>query len=239
MDVITSSFILHISKFDKGFILSKRTAIVFDMDGLMVDSEPLSRQAWDEFLRPYNQHLSDDVQSRIIGRRIDQAVVVVREAFNLPLTDAEIIAERKRIHNQLRAQGIPAMPGLMELQAIIAERQIPWAVATSSSDYHANEILVQLGLREKVYAIAAGHDVTHGKPAPDIYLLAAQHLGIAPEKCIALEDSGPGSQAAVAAGMLTIAIPNEQTQSADFSHAHYHYNSLFDVIENLDTLLNE
>ena len=205
----------------------------------MVDSEPLSRQAWDEFLRPYNQHITDDLQSRIIGRRVDQTVSIVRKEFNLPLTDAEIIAQRKQIHSQLRAQGIPPMPGLMELQTIIAERQIPWAVATSSERPHAEEILTQLGLLDKVQAIAAGSEVTHGKPAPDIYLLAAQHLGIPPEKCIALEDSGPGSQAAVAAGMLTIAIPNAETNHANFSHAHHQYASLFDVIENLDTLLNE
>ncbi len=205
----------------------------------MVDSEPLSRQAWDDFLRPYNQYISDDLQSRIIGRRVDESVAIVRREFNLPLTDEQIIAQRKQIHAQLRTQGISAMPGLMELQAIIAQRKIPWAVATSSERAHADEILIQLHLRDKVHAIAAGNEVAHGKPAPDIYLLAAQRLGIPPSKCLALEDSGPGSQAAVAAGMLTIAIPNEQTNSADFSHAHYQYHSLFDVIENLDTLLNE
>jgi HAD superfamily hydrolase (TIGR01509 family) len=209
------------------------------MDGLMVDSEPLSRRAWDEYLRPYNQIISDDLQSRIIGLRGDQSSVLIREAFNLPKPADAILEERRLIYQQLRAQGVPVMPGLMELHAIIAARQIPWAVATSSPRDHAEEILAQLGLADAVGAIAAGNEVQHGKPAPDIYLLAAQRLGVPPQKCLALEDSGPGSRAAVAAGMLTVAIPNGETNSADFSHAHYVYTSLFDVIENLDRLLLE
>lgn len=219
--------------------MPKRTAIVFDMDGLMVDSEPLSRQAWDEYLRPYNQNISDDLQSRIIGLRGDQSSTLIREAFNLPKPADVILEERRLIYQQLRAQGVPVMPGLMELHAIIAARQIPWAVATSSPRDHAEEILAQLGLADAVGAIAAGNEVQHGKPAPDIYLLAAERLGVSAQKCLALEDSGPGSRAAVAAGMLTVAIPNGETNSADFSHAHYVYTSLFDVIENLDGLLLE
>lgn len=219
--------------------MPKRTAIVFDMDGLMVDSEPLSRQAWDEYLRPYNQNISDDLQSRIIGLRGDQSSTLIREAFNLPKPADVILEERRLIYQQLRAQGVPVMPGLMELHAIIAARQIPWAVATSSPRDHAEEILAQLGLADAVGAIAAGNEVQHGKPAPDIYLLAAERLGVSAQKCLALEDSGPGSRAAVTAGMLTVAIPNGETNSADFSHAHYVYTSLFDVIENLDGLLLE
>lgn len=219
--------------------MPKRTAIVFDMDGLMVDSEPLSRQAWDEYLRPYNQFITDDLQSRIIGLRGDLSSALIREELGLPKSAEEILEERRLIYQQLRAQGVPVMPGLMELHAIIAARQIPWAVATSSPRDHAEEILAQLGLADAVGAIAAGNEVQHGKPAPDIYLLAAQRLGVPPQKCLALEDSGPGSRAAVAAGMLTVAIPNGETNSADFSHAHYVYTSLFDVIENLDRLLWE
>lgn len=215
----------------------KRTAIVFDMDGLMVDSEPLSRRAWDEYLRPYNQTITDDLQSRIIGLRGDQSSALIRAEFGLPKSAEVILEERRLIYQQLRADGVPVMPGLMELHALIAERQIPWAVATSSPRDHAEEILAQLGLADAVDAIAAGNEVTHGKPAPDIYQLAAQRLGVPPDHCLALEDSGPGSRAAVAAGMLTVAIPNGETSSADFSHAHYVYASLFDVLENLDQLL--
>ena len=145
-----------------------------------------------------------------------------------------IINKRAAIYSQIRANGVPTMPGLHALHDEIARRNIPWGIATSSPRAHAVEILQQLGLQERCRAIAAGDEVTNGKPHPDIYLLAARRLGIAPQDCLALEDSGPGSQAAVNAGMTVIAIPNAQTKTADFSHVHYLYRSLEDVLTNLD-----
>lgn len=212
-------------------------AIVFDMDGLMVDSEPLSRQAWDEFLRPYGGHISDAMQSQIIGLRADVSAPLIREAFAIPLSVPEIIAQRAAIYARIRAQGVPVMPGLAELQAAIAARNIPWAVASSSGCRHVQEILAQLRLAESVYATACGDEVAHGKPAPDLYLLAAARLGIDPADCLALEDSAPGSQAAVAAGMTVIAIPNGHTVGTDFSHAHAVYASLHEVTARLDEIV--
>lgn len=217
--------------------MSKRQAIVFDMDGLMVDSEPLSRQAWDEFLRPYGRPITDDMQAQMIGLRADMSINLIRAAYDIPLSTTEIIRQRAHIYDEIRSHGVPAMPGLMELQAVIAERRIPWAVASSSGSAHVAEVLAQLGLANKVTATACGDEVAHGKPAPDLYLLAAKRLGVPPVECVALEDSGPGSRAAVAAGMFTVAIPNGHTSGADFSHVHRVYNSLFDVIANLESLL--
>lgn len=214
--------------------MSRRKAIIFDMDGLMVDSEPLSQQAWDEYLRPYGHQLSEEVVQSIIGLRADVSTPLIKEMFGLPEPVPTIIHKRAAIYSQIRANGVPTMPGLHALHAEIARRHIPWAVATSSPRVHAVEILEQLGLLARCRAIAAGDEVRHGKPHPDIYLLAAERLGIAPQECLALEDSGPGSQAAVNAGMTVIAIPNEQTKTADFSHVHFLYRSLEAVLANLD-----
>lgn len=214
--------------------MSQLKAIVFDMDGLMVDSEPLSQQAWDEYLRPYGHKLTEEIVSSIIGLRGDVSTPLIKEMFNLPEPVPVIIEKRMAIYSQIRASGVPTMPGLHKLHAEIARRQITWGVATSSPRHHAEEILYQLGLHDRCQAIAAGDEVIHGKPNPAIYLLAAERLGIPPQHCLALEDSGPGSQAAVSAGMHTIAIPNAQTKTADFSHAHHRYSSLHDVLANLD-----
>lgn len=219
--------------------MSQLKAVVFDMDGLMVDSEPLSRQAWDEFLRPYNGHITDEMQSQIIGLRADLSTPLIKETYNIPLSVEAIIEQRKIIYKRIRANGVPMMPGLMMLQGHISQRRLPWAVASSSGREHVHEVLEQLELDGSVYATACGDEVTNGKPAPDIYLLAAERLGIDPTLCLALEDSGPGSRAAVAAGMRTIAIPNNETKSADFSHAYAVYGSLFEVVNNLDALLND
>lgn len=217
--------------------MPQRQAIIFDMDGLMVDSEPLARQAWDQVLQTYGCEMTDDVYRQMIGRRTDQAAQIVTDNYQLPMTGDELMAKKTVIFHEIRAQGIPAMPGLMALQTAIKERGIPWAVATSSPRDHAEIILTQLGLTADCHAIAAGNEVAHGKPAPDIYLLAAKRLGIDPSVCLALEDSEPGCTAANAAGMTVIAIPNGETKTAVFSCAHFRYSSLNQVAKDLDKLL--
>lgn len=217
--------------------MPQRQAIIFDMDGLMVDSEPLARRAWDQVLQAHGFRMTDDVYRQMIGRRTDQAGQILLENYPLPLSLDELVNQKSAIFNGIRAQGIPAMPGLMALQAVIKEHGIPWAVATSSPREHAKIILAQLGLTEECRAIAAGSEVAHGKPAPDIYLLAAERLGIDPTVCLALEDSEPGCQAASAAGMTVIAIPNGETKTAVFSCATIRYSSLNQVVAHLNTLL--
>jgi HAD superfamily hydrolase (TIGR01509 family) len=208
------------------------------MDGLMVDTEPLSRQAWDAALSEFGYALPDDVYYQMIGRRSDESSHMAWSAFDLPISAAELLARKTAALAIIRAQGVPVMPGLMPLQAEIARRNLVWGVATSSARAHAEAVLNEIGLLETCYAVTGGDEVTHSKPAPDIYLLAAERLGVNPQKCLALEDSWPGSQAAVAAGMVTIAVPNGDTQTAVFSHAHYVFPTLHEVLARLDELLN-
>lgn len=212
-------------------------AIIFDMDGLMVDTEPLARQAWDTVLSTFGHRLTDEIYLQMIGRRSRESVQIAWNAYQPPISAEELLARKTAVFETHLAQGIPIMPGLLELHTEIARRHLPWAVATSSPRHHAQTILTQLGLIHTCRAIAAGDEVQHGKPAPDIYLLAAQRLGIAPQDCLALEDSVPGSQAAVAAGMTTIAIPNGDTQASRFPHVHHILPSLHDVLAQLDQLL--
>jgi HAD superfamily hydrolase (TIGR01509 family) len=143
----------------------------------------------------------------------------------------EILAELKESQMaKLRAEGLPAMPGLHQLVAYLDDHHIPWAVATSSRRRYALEVLIQLGISESCRAVAAGNEVRHGKPAPDLYLLAAARLNINPQQCLALEDSVPGGKAAIAAGMTLAAVPNGHTRAADFPFAHYVLGSLNEVI---------
>jgi HAD superfamily hydrolase (TIGR01509 family) len=214
-------------------------AIVFDMDGLMVDTEPLSRRAWEHVLRPFGVRLADAVYGRMIGHRTGEAVKLLLDAYDLPLTAEEIMNRKAAVLEEILADELPVMPGLMALQAEISRRSLPWAVATSSSRRHAENLLLRLGLLNDCHALVGGDEVVHGKPAPDIYLLAAQRLGVPAHQCLALEDSSPGCQAATQAGMVTIAVPNGQTKTAEFACAHHIYPSLLQVAENLDILLQE
>lgn len=212
------------------------SAIIFDMDGLMVDTEPLSRQAWEQVLALYDYTMDDEVYGRMIGLRSAESVLVLLDAYPLPLTAAETMRRKKAFLDERLTQGIPIMPGLMELHAAIAQRDLRWAVATSSPRHHARHILAQIGLLESCQAIVGGDEVDNGKPNPAIYLLAAKRLGIPPQQCLALEDSAPGCQAAHQAGMTTIAIPNGATETAIFSCAKHIVNSLHDVIDILNSL---
>lgn len=212
------------------------SAIIFDMDGLMVDTEPLSRQAWEQILASFGYEMDNAVYGRMIGLRSDESVRVFLDAYQLPLTPQETRRKRDALFNEKLAQGIPVMPGLHALHAEIARRGLPWAVATSSPRRHAQEILSRLNLLENCRAIVGGDEAARGKPAPDIYLLAAARLGVPPRHCLALEDSLPGCQAAASAGMVTIAIPNGVTKTAVFPCAHHIFNSLHDVAAILDTV---
>ena len=202
----------------------------------MVDTEPLSRRAWAQVIESYGFALDDVVYGRMIGRRFDESAQMALDAYDLPLTLDELMTRKRAIFDGIRAGGVPEMPGLRELHAAIVRRGLPWAVATSSPRRHAQEILAQLALDTSCRAIVGGDEVARGKPAPDIYLLAAERLGVAPANCLALEDSVPGCRAAAQAGMVTAAIPNGETKTAVFPCARYQFDSLHDVVSLLDTL---
>jgi HAD superfamily hydrolase (TIGR01509 family) len=212
-------------------------AIVFDMDGLMVDSEPLARQAWETVLARYGCQLDAETYGRMIGLRTEDSSRLVRDRYDLAVSPADLGAQKTAEMAGLLDQGVPVMPGLPELIQVVNERQIPWAVATSSRLAYAQTILDQLGLRDSCRAVAAGDQVAHGKPAPDIYLLAANRLGVNPQSCLALEDSVPGGRAAVAAGMVLAAVPGPQADAADFAFADHVFPSLRQVADALDHLL--
>lgn len=214
-------------------------AVVFDMDGLMVDTEPLSRQAWEQVLVPFGYVLDEEVYGRMVGRRSDESTRLFLEAYGLPLTAVEVIARKNRFYDAILTGGVPVMPGLETLLAAIEKRGLPWGVATSSPRRHAQGILAQLELNGRCRALAGGDEVARGKPAPDIYLLAAERLGVPPRRCLALEDSAPGCQAAQAAGMVTVVVPNGVTETAVFPCAGHIFDSLLDVNGHFDALLRE
>lgn len=203
-------------------------AVILDLDGTMVDSEPLSRQAWNVFLQPYGYTLDEGVYAQMVGRRSDESARLVQSCYNLALSVPQIIAAKNALWAGIWQQGLPAMPGLAALTTTLAQRRIPWAVATSSPRHYAEQVLAQLRLQPG--AIVGGDEVARGKPAPDGYLAAAARLGAAAARCLAVEDSVPGCEAALNAGMIVVAIPNPFTPVAALPPVHYVCNSLADVV---------
>jgi len=215
----------------------KRTAILFDMDGLMVDTEPLARRSWEYVVTAYDAAMSDDLYGRMVGLRTSESARLVHAELALLLPVEELIARKTAAFLAALEEGVPVMPGLWTLLDRVEALGLRWAVATSTPRELAEIVLGKLGVAGRYGALAAGDEVAHGKPAPDLFLLAAERLGVAPAGCLALEDSGPGCAAAVAAGARVIVVPTEMTRHADFTGAYRRYASLADVATDLQTLL--
>ena len=215
-----------------------RTAILFDMDGLMVDTEPLARAAWERVVAPYGLTMTDDLYGRMLGRRTDESAQLVLDVLRLPLPHDELVARKTTVFLDSLRDGVPVMPGLWALLAAIDARGLPWAVATSMTRAVAEIVLAKLGVVGRYRVLAAGDEVAHGKPAPDIFLLAAQRLGVPAAGCLVLEDSEPGAQAARAAGMTPILVPDLKPPSPEGAALAYRVlPSLHDVRELLQIQL--
>lgn len=213
-------------------------AVIFDMDGLMVDTEPYARQSWEMVLDEFGQHLDESTFDQMLGlRRLDSALLVLKK-LDLDLDPEELLRKKEIYLNALLADRIPVMPGLKRLVQEVEQRELPWGVATSSPHDYAELVLDHIGLARVCQAIASGDEVSQGKPAPDVYLLAAKRLDVPPGNCLALEDSLPGAQSAKAAGMLTIAVPNGQTSLDEFDFADHVYPSLVEVAMDIDRLIS-
>jgi HAD superfamily hydrolase (TIGR01509 family) len=217
--------------------MAKIEAIIFDLDGLMIDSEPLARQAWGRVLEEYHVQLDSETYARMIGLRLEDSSKLVTDIFDLDASPSELAEQEQHNMTQIMASGIPTLPGLERLLGEITQRRIPWAIATSSRRAYVHLVLEQMTILHDCQAIAAGDEVTEGKPAPDVYLLAAQRLGASASNCLALEDSVPGIKAAASAGMKTVAVPNGDISPMNFVDADYIYDSLNGVADNLDMLL--
>ncbi|MCA9866370.1 MAG: HAD family phosphatase [Anaerolineae bacterium] len=216
----------------------KRTAVLFDMDGLMVDTEPLARRAWEHVVAPHGAAMTDDLYERMLGRRTVESAQLVLDELRLPEQLETLVARKTTAFLSSLGEGVPVMPGLWTLLDRIEVLGLPWAVATSTPRPVAEIILDKLGLVGRYRALACGDEVEHGKPAPDIFLLAAARLGAEPAACLALEDSAAGCASAAAAGMRVVIVPTDLTRAESFACAYRRYTSLGGVAADLEVLLD-
>jgi len=183
-------------------------AVIFDMDGLMIDSERVSIACWSQAAAESGLPLDETFFVRMVGLGDRDSQALLR---GQGVSDAVIAAMAARCHDLYEARtqtGLPLRPGIVELLELLKTHGIPRAVATTTRQPRANRKLAAAGLLPYFDAVITSGDVAHPKPAPDIYLLAAQRLGKDPEHCLALEDSPAGTRAAVAAGMTVIQVPD-------------------------------
>jgi beta-phosphoglucomutase family hydrolase len=191
---------------DSHHVLAPGLALIFDMDGVLLDSNPLHREAWAAFNRTFGLETTEAMLERMYGRRNDE---IVRDFFGEHLPPAEVEARgaaKERLYRELLAARLEGMlvPGLRAFLA--AYRGAPLAVASNAEPENVDFFLDRAGLRRFFRVVIDGHQVRRPKPDPEIYLLASQRLGIRPADCIVFEDSHYGVEAAHRAGMRIVGV---------------------------------
>ena len=213
-------------------------AVVFDMDGLMLDTERLAPQAWSDARDALGVDFDMSLIDAMIGRNFQdcRALIVARHGEAFP-TDALMRAWHVAYDAIVERDGIAIKHGLFGLLDWLEQERIPKAVATSTRRARALPKLATAGIASRFAALVGGDEIARGKPAPDIFLLAAQRLGMPPSACLVLEDSEPGVRAALAAGMKPIMVPDQHAPSEELlalsplvlpslEHVHAHLRAM-------------
>lgn len=192
----------------KDFMVPHRpAAVVCDMDGLLVDSERLERRVWQAAAGDHGVAMSDERFASFVGHPAEECDRLLGhyygEAFDVSGFRATC---DRRMRAIIEHEGVPLRPGALEWIEFVRDLGIPLGLATSSAPTLVRE---RLGDLVSVFAgVVTRADVARGKPHPDLYLAAAARLGVAPEASLALEDSPTGAQAALAAGMPVVVVPD-------------------------------
>jgi HAD superfamily hydrolase (TIGR01509 family) len=213
-------------------------AVLFDLDGLMVDSEPHALATWHEVMARRGVRLDQATIDAMLGQRQIETARMLVERLGLP-DDPHALGQEKSDLQIARLDGnVTAMPGLFALLDALDARGLKRAIASSGMRRYVLAVLRSIDCADRFEIVVTGEDVINGKPAPDVFLRAAERLSVDAAACVVLEDAPNGVAAAKAAGMTCIAVPNDFTRSLDLSAADIILPSLFGVRDALDLLLS-
>lgn len=197
------------------------THVIYNLDGLLLDTELLHERVNSEVVKRYRQTFNQAAKMAIAGRSTLDSARILVELLQLPLTAEEYLVERNKLLYPLYGTA-QVLPGTVELIQHLAHHNIPQAIASSSSRHHFEMKTINHHHWLKLLAIKTlGDDpeIKQGKPSPDIFLLTAKRLNAHPEQCLVFEDSMAGMQAAIAAGMSVVVIPDAVFDSQLFKAA--------------------
>lgn len=201
--------------------LSKLKAVIFDMDGTMIDNTQFHKKAWIEFCKRHGITLTEEEYlHKISGKRNDEILHMLlgrrigEEEYNF------LDEQKESIYRELYKPYIKEAAGLKALLRKLSDHGLKLGIATTSSYRNRTFVLETLNLRKYFQVVIGGEDSKHGKPHPEIYLLAAQNLGVDPKNCLAFEDTALGIKSAKAAGMEVVGVltahSKEELQEADY-----------------------
>ena len=195
-------------------IAPRLEAVLFDMDGVIIDSEPLWSEAEKQLLARRNLRYSPELKEVLIGRDSREAVSLLMAYYNLSERLDEIIEERNQLITGLFREFLQPITSALGLVRSVRDSAIKTALASSSPRHLIELVLDKLKIAGLFDCILSGEKVERGKPAPDIYLRAARELGVQPSNCLVVEDAPIGVAAAKAAGMSCLAISTSASHSA-------------------------
>jgi len=218
-------------------------AVLFDMDGLIVDTEPIHFMAFRGMMREYGHEIDDGLMPSFVGFPESENIRDLKRIYELDAPAEEMAKRRYGLFMKLiRVEPFSVLPGFWELSEEVRRRGLKQAVVSSSTVEQIEVILGRLFAtrpdlplpQDYFDAVVTGDDIKRNKPAPDIYLFAAERLGLRPQECLVFEDTPPGVQAAVNAGMTVIAVPNEYSKTLQFPGAYAVIAGLSDGARYLD-----
>lgn len=204
------------------------TAVVFDLDGLMFNTEELYQDVGTELLRRRGYEFSRSLLDQMMGRPSVVALQIMIDTHQLDASVQMLLDETDDIFPAILEARLAPMSGLVELLDALERHNIPKAIATSSRRVFVERVLNRFNFQPRFAHILTSEDITEGKPHPEIYLKAAARLGVLPGEMLVLEDSANGCKAAVAAGAITVAVPGEHSRNHLFTGAALIADSLAD-----------
>jgi beta-phosphoglucomutase family hydrolase len=205
-------------------------AFIFDMDGVIIDSEPIHFEVDQITAKHFGVDMTREDLERFVGMTNPEMWTIIRQEHGIPHTVDEIIAfQSVRKRQYLDEADIGPIPGIVELLEELRRNRIAIGLASSSPRSFIEAVLAKFGIRGYFTCVVSGEEVPAGKPAPDIYLETARRLGVSPEQCVVLEDSRNGVLAAKRAGMRCIGFTNPNSGQQDLSAADRTVSTIHEI----------
>lgn len=215
------------------------TGVILDLDGVLIDTESISRKAWLQAAAEFEFDFPESFYSKIVGHSVQSARKEIEAMTDGRIDMDRYMARSADIYNgEMHNKGVDLLPGVPELLDFLSQNELKTAIATSTTWDQADWKLKKCGLYGVIADVITGDRTENGKPAPDIFLIAAKQIDTSPRTCVVIEDANAGIVGASAAGMIPIMVPNSAGANAESEKlAHSVVSTLYEAVEVLREII--